>query len=265
MREVVVTVAMRAAESVIDRLIGIAPYGIRDDLSGENAVLRIRAPDGELPPVAEFARRAGADLLSIDQRDVPDDWHARRLLDYQPRVIGDICVRPPWAPASDVPIDVVIEETDAFGSGVHPTTRDCIALLTAVGRRGAFADLGCGSGVLSIVAAKLGFAPVTAVDVRDAAVTATRRNAVRNAVEVDASVIDLLTEPAPFAPVVCANAPPAVHAGVARSIAGAPHIVIVSGILAHEFEQVAETYARLGLTAEQLHEEVRWITCLFTR
>jgi ribosomal protein L11 methyltransferase len=265
MREVGVTVAMGAAESVIDRLIGIAPYGIRDDVSGENVVLRIRAPDDELAPVAEFARRAGAAVLSIDERDVPDDWHARRLLDYKPQVIGDICVRPSWAPLSDVRIDVVIEETDAFGSGVHPTTRDCIALLAAVGQRGAFADLGCGSGVLSIVAAKLGFTPVTAVDVRDAAVTATRRNAVCNAVEVDASVIDLLTEPTPFAPVICANAPPAVHDAAARSIAGSPDIVIVSGILAHEFEEVVQTYARLGLAPEQLHEEARWITCMFTR
>jgi ribosomal protein L11 methyltransferase len=264
-REVAVTVAAREAESVIDRLIGIAPYGIHDDLSGENVVLRIRAPDAELPPAAEFAGRAGAALLSIDQREVPDDWPERRLLDYKPRVIGDICVRPPWAPPSDVAIDVVIEETDAFGSGVHPTTRDCIELLTAVEQRGAFADLGCGSGVLSIVAAKLGFMPVTAVDLREVAVAATQRNAVRNGVRIDASVVDLLTEPAPFAPVVCANAPLAVHAAVARSIAARPHIVIVSGILAHEFEQVAETYARLGLAPGQLHEEVRWITCMFTR
>jgi ribosomal protein L11 methyltransferase len=265
MQEVAVTVAAREAESVIDRLIGISPYGIQDDVSGENVVLRIRAPDAELPPAAEVARRAGAAVLSIDRREVPDDWHARRLLDYKPRVIGDICVRPPWAPSSDVSIDVVIEETDAFGSGVHPTTRDCIELLAAVEQRGAFADLGCGSGVLSIVAAKLGFMPVTAVDLREAAVTATQRNAVHNGVQIDASVMDLLTEPAPFAPVVCANAPLAVHDAAARSIAGSPDIVIVSGVLAHEFEQVAQIYARLGLVPEQLHEEVRWITCMFTR
>jgi ribosomal protein L11 methyltransferase len=264
-RELAVTVAVPAAESVIGRLIGIAPYGIHDDVAGEHVVLRIQAPDGELPPAAEFARRAGADLLSIDQREVPDDWPARRRLDYRPRIIGDICVRPPWAPPSDVPLDVVIEETDAFGSGVHPTTRDCIALLAAVGQRGAFADLGCGSGVLSIVAAKLGFTPVTAVDVRDTAVTATQRNAVLNAVEIDASVMDLLTETTPFAPVVCANAPLAVHAAVARGIAPRPDIVIVSGILAHEFEEVVQTYARLGLAPGQVHEDVRWIACMFTR
>jgi ribosomal protein L11 methyltransferase len=264
-REVAITVAAGRAESVIDSLIAIAPYGILDDPSDDCVVLRIRAPDGELPPAAEFASRAGEALRSIAEREVPDDWHARRLLDYKPRIVGDICVRPLWAPAADASIDVVIEETAAFGSGVHPTTRDCISLLSAVGQRGAFADLGCGSGVLSIVAAKLGFAPVTAVDVREVAVRSTRINAAHNAVEIDAAVSDLLTEPAPFAPVVCANAPPAVHAATARSIARCPDIVIVSGILTDEFDEVADVYARLGLEPGTVHEETRWVTCMFTR
>ena len=84
-------------------------------------------------------------------------------------------------------IEIVIDPGQAFGTGAHPTTRLCLELLLELRPRGgSLADLGCGSGVLAIAAAKLGFAPVTAFDTERAAVEATQENARENGVTLDA-------------------------------------------------------------------------------
>ncbi len=81
---------------------------------------------------------------------------------------------------------VVVDRGQAFGTGAHATTRLCLELLLDV-PRGSLADLGCGSGVLAISAAKLGFAPVIALDVDEVAVAIARENANRNGVEVESA------------------------------------------------------------------------------
>ena len=94
-------------------------------------------------------------------------------------------MRPPWEPPGDTALDVVIDPGQAFGTGSHATTRLCLELMLELdaASRGSFVDVGCGSGVLAIVAAKLGFAPVTALDYDRAATAATRENAARNGVD----------------------------------------------------------------------------------
>jgi ribosomal protein L11 methyltransferase len=98
----------------------------------------------------------------------------------------------------------VIEPGRAFGTGAHPTTQLCVELLLEL-ERGSIVDIGCGSGVLSIVAAKLGFAPVRALDSDEHAVEATLANAQANAVDVDASVADAFGGDLPETDVAVAN------------------------------------------------------------
>jgi ribosomal protein L11 methyltransferase len=98
----------------------------------------------------------------------------------------------------------VIEPGRAFGTGAHPTTQLCIELLLEL-ERGSVLDLGCGSGVLAISAAKLGFAPVLALDSDEHAVGATQANARANGVDVDASVADALSAELPRTDVAVAN------------------------------------------------------------
>jgi ribosomal protein L11 methyltransferase len=112
---------------------------------------------------------------------------------------------------------------------------------------GSFADLGCGSGVLAIAAAKLGFAPVTAVDAERQAIEATNRNARDNGVVLDTvERFDLRGQAPPKADVVAANLMRPLLLRVAEQWAGEPpSVLILSGLLDHEADEVAAAFAPL--------------------
>jgi ribosomal protein L11 methyltransferase len=98
----------------------------------------------------------------------------------------------------------VIDPGRAFGTGAHPTTQLCVELVSEL-TPASLVDIGCGSGVISIAAALLGFRPVTALDVDPAAVDATERNAVVNGATLDVRELDATTDSIPTAGVVAAN------------------------------------------------------------
>jgi len=98
----------------------------------------------------------------------------------------------------------VIDPGRAFGTGAHATTRLCLELLQEL-EPASLLDVGCGSGVLSIAAALLGFAPVTGIDVDGAAVEATLANAHVNGVDLSVRRADALADELPHAEIVVAN------------------------------------------------------------
>jgi ribosomal protein L11 methyltransferase len=135
---------------------------------------------------------------------VQDGWEERWRDFHRGVGIGPLWVGPPWeAPPADA-VSVVIDPGRAFGTGAHPTTRLCLALIAEL-PRGSLLDVGCGSGVLAVAAAKLGHAPVYAVDIEEDAVQATLRNAQVNRVEVDAVVADACRDESPEVDTVVAN------------------------------------------------------------
>ena len=113
-----------------------------------------------------------------------EDWANAWKQHYKPLRIGErVLLTPAWEEPEARPGDVVVrlEPGMAFGTGMHPTTRLCVAALEQWVRPGeALLDIGTGSGVLSIVAAKLGARPVWATDIDPLAISATRENAERN-------------------------------------------------------------------------------------
>ena len=98
--------------------------------------------------------------------------------------VGRLWVGPPWEEPPAEAIAVVIDPGRAFGTGAHATTRLCLELLQDV-EPTSLLDVGCGSGVLSVAGAKLGFAPVRALDVDEVALEVTAANAAANGVAVD--------------------------------------------------------------------------------
>jgi ribosomal protein L11 methyltransferase len=101
-------------------------------------------------------------------------------------------------------VPIVIDPGLAFGTGAHPTTQLCLALIQSL-ERTSLLDVGSGSGVLAIAACKLGHVPVTAVDVDEAAVEATKRNGEANGVVVDARLLDAGSDALPDADIAVAN------------------------------------------------------------
>ena len=136
--------------------------------------------------------------------DVAADWRDRWKAFHRPVRIGPLWIGPPWADAPPDTESVVIEPGRAFGTGSHPTTRLCVELLLEL-ERGSVVDVGCGSGVLAIAAAKLGFAPVMALDSDEHAVAATRANAAANGVDVRAAVADAAAADLPQTDIALAN------------------------------------------------------------
>ena len=153
-------------------------------------------PDGEAR-----LRRVFPDARATD---VAAGWDEAWKRFHRPARVGPLWLGPPWEAAPDDAIAVVVDPGRAFGTGAHATTRLCAELLLTC-ERASVVDLGCGSGVLAIAAAKLGFAPVTALDADPAAVEAARRNVAANRVAVAVERADVLADPLPDADVAVAN------------------------------------------------------------
>lgn len=149
-------------------------------------------------------QRARAEFGDVVMSEVPDDWEERWKRFHRPVTIAGLWIGPPWEQAPSDGQTVVIDPGRAFGTGGHRTTRLCVELLAGLSRTGLL-DVGCGSGVLSIAAAKLGYAPVVGVDREPAAVEAAARNAAANGVEVDVRVLDAAVDRLPPAGTVVAN------------------------------------------------------------
>jgi ribosomal protein L11 methyltransferase len=119
-------------------------------------------------------------------------------------LIGPFWIGPPWEqPPVDV-VPVVIDPGRAFGTGGHATTRLCVELVAEL-EPASLLDIGCGSGVIAIAAALLGFSPVVAVDRDPAAVDATERNAAANGVLLDIRELDAEHVALPSAEIAVAN------------------------------------------------------------
>jgi ribosomal protein L11 methyltransferase len=261
------------AELVLAELLELAPSGIEEvDISDQVIEYAVYGAPGELPSLPDLEAAAGGALVQVSTSEVAGDWAQRWREFHRPLVLGDrLTVRPPWEPPGETELDVVIDPGQAFGTGAHATTRLCLELLLdSAGRGGAWGcgscvDLGCGSGVLAIVAALLGYAPVRALDFDPLAVQATAANAAVNGVAVDVRRFDLRAEQAPDADLVLAN----VLAGPLLAWAGLqerlPARLILSGLLTGETDRVAGAYAARGMTPVETRVHGDWAALVLVR
>ena len=185
------------AEIAIARLLAASPGGIEEQALGDTTELAVYTDDaGE-----RELRTAFPDAAS---EPVPEGWEDRWKEFHEPVRAGGLWIGPPWIEPPAGETTLIVDPGRAFGTGAHPTTRACIEALARL-ERGSLLDAGCGSGVLAVAAARLGFAPVLAVDVDPVAVEIARTTARANGVAIDVSEADAMRDELPAADAVVAN------------------------------------------------------------
>jgi ribosomal protein L11 methyltransferase len=266
-----VRVARADAETVLVELLELAPGGLEEREVGADAVEYVLygAP-GELPALPDVRAAAGDALVEVSTSEIPDDWSERWKAYHRPVDVSwrfrRLRVRPPWEPPAGDGIDLVVDPGQAFGTGAHPTTRLCLELLLEREPGGGLADWGCGSGVLAIAAARLGYDPVLACDFDLAAVEATSENAAANGVPgIEVARVDLRREEGPWAPLVVANLVRPLLLEVAALMTRPPETLIASGLLREEVDEVATAFARHGLRDAGRRHGGEWSALLLSR
>jgi len=286
-----VRVRREHADVVLAELLELAPSGVEEsELPGDVVEYAVYGAPGELPELPELEAAAGEALVEISTSETADDWHERWkrfhrpiLLDApvlsaeRPMRVPALHVRPPWEAdraAHDGAVEeIVIDPGRAFGTGAHATTRMCLELLLELAGEqrspGALLDVGTGSGVLAIAAARLGFKPVLALDHELESVEATRENALVNGAAIAVERFDLRTDQlpwlggadAPSAPVVVlANLLRPLLLDLARTIASPPAQLLASGLLVEQVDEVVEAFGeRLGMRERRRVQSGEWV------
>ena len=256
------------SELVLAELLELAPSGVEEAAVGDDVVeYAVYGAPGELPAMPDLTAAAGGALVEVTTQEIADDWAERWREFHVPLVLDDrLTVRPPWEPAAHTPIDVVIDPGQAFGTGAHATTRLCLELMLSVPVAGSFLDLGCGSGVLAISAAKLGWTPAMACDNDPASVAATQDNAAANGVSIEIVRTDLRSDPLPAATTVAANLlGPLLIELAARGAGEHPDRLIAGGMLEHEADGVAVAFDASGLAEVRRLTRSGWSALLLAR
>lgn len=253
------------AEIALAELLELVPAGVEEVDHGDSIEYAVYGPAGELPALPALRAAAGEALVDITTSEVADDWSSRWRTFHQPVTIGErLHVRAPWHAAPDREaglLDIAIDPAQAFGTGAHATTRLCLEALLELDPRGPLVDLGCGSGVLAIAARGLGWEPVLAFDHEAESVAATRHNAAANGAVLSARAFDLLRDgPAPSAATVVANLmrPLLLHVAATGFVGETPRTLVLSGLLAHEADEVAGAFARHGLRERERRHGGDW-------
>ncbi|WP_148253794.1 50S ribosomal protein L11 methyltransferase [Aidingimonas lacisalsi] len=198
------------------------------------------------------------------------DWEREWMDGYEPLQMGKrLWIVPSWHDSPDPHgVNLILDPGLAFGTGTHPTTALCLEWLDEQALAGrlddqAILDIGCGSGILAIAALKLGATHAVGTDIDPQALTASRDNAERN--EIDASRLSLY-EPDTFQgddyPIVLANILAGPLIEMAATLAGyvAPGgTIVLSGILAHQADDVADAYRDQGLMIDPPCERDGWV------
>ena len=265
--ELVVPVHAEAVEAVSEILTRVGHQGIAVEIPVEprggldHTVKAYLLDDGEVVAKVNDVRDALGHLQAFGlgpigelvAREIKEeDWLESWKAQFTPLRIGRFLVRPSWsdARADSLAIEIVLDPGMAFGTGLHPTTQQCLIALSTIPLDGkSVLDVGTGSGILAIAAAKRGATPVVAVDNDSISVEAARENTTRNAVMIPVGEGSAADVPGRF-DVVIANIVSPVLQLIARDLVArlAPKgMLIVTGISAPSEPQTRAAFVEAGL------------------
>ncbi len=283
--------APEQAEIVLAELTVLAPNGVEEERGPDYVEYAIYGGEGELPELGEIEVAAGDGLVEVVATEVPDDWADRWQDFHKPLLVGErLWLRPSWEEPREGTIDLVVDPGRAFGTGAHPTTRLCLEFLLELAEageaRGALTDLGTGSGVLAIAAAKFGWDPVSGYDHEEPSIEAAAANAAANGVtltlerrnlreglpELGSTVVANMT--APVLRVMAKQMSDGGSRGRARRSLPAvaptsppptPSTFVLSGLLPGELDETAAVFAPWGLSEADRRLDGDWAAMLLRR
>jgi ribosomal protein L11 methyltransferase len=262
--------APEQAELVLAELTVLAPNGVEEERGPGYVEYAIYGGEGELPELGDLDAGVAGGRVEVTSSEIPDDWADRWRDFHKPLLVAErLWLRPSWEPAREGTVDVVVDPGQAFGTGAHPTTRLCLEFLCeleAAGEAGGeLVDLGTGSGVLAIGAAKLGWGPVRGYDHEPAAIEAAAANAEANGVELQLERMNLRERLPKLAPVVVANMTAPILKVVAAQMERAPRTLICSGLLPDEQDDVADAFGVAGMEEARRRRDGDWAALLLRR
>jgi ribosomal protein L11 methyltransferase len=284
--------APEQADLVLAELAVLAPNGVEEERGPGYVEYAIYGGEGELPELGALDAAVAGGRIEVSSTEIPDDWADRWRDFHKPLLVADrLWLRPSWEPPRDGAVDVVVDPGQAFGTGAHPTTRLCLEYLCELERAGEaggeLVDLGSGSGVLAIAAAKLGWSPVRAYDHEPAAIEAAAANATANGVTLQLERANLREELPSLAPTTVANMTAPILEAVAGQLraleegrgrtlshnsgevrSGPPPAlgtVVCSGLLPGEVDEVAAAFSASGLREAERRQEGGWAALLLRR
>lgn len=246
------------------RVTGYLP--VRDGVDEELAKIKKRlASLDRYFPLPQKDARPRLTLRRVREENWAEAWKEY----FRPQVAGRLIITPTWEKVRPAPGQTVVEIDPgmAFGTGTHPSTRLSLLLLQEAVRGGETVyDLGAGTGILAVAAAKLGAARVTAVDIDPAAVEAARANVKHNRVEERVEVVqgNLGENLKKGADLVVVNIVAAVILSLAPdlpSLLNPGGRVIASGIIAGRAAEVKEALLRNGFFCQKELQEEGWAAC----
>lgn len=274
-----VSIEPRGREAVEYALMEAGALG--SEVADESADLTLIVAYFESVPDREFLRAALFDALRIYElpsstvremrtREVADrDWLGEWKKNWQPVRVGTrFLIAPPWSeiPHTESRIVIRIEPGMAFGTGTHETTRLCLTAIEKYFAGGSFLDVGTGTGILAIAAAKLyPAARIEACDTDAEAVEIARENARLNGVAAHLSFsVGTIDDTTASADVVCANLTADVILPLLPALVGATcGRLILSGILDTQTELVRARLQELGLAqSPELLTDGEWVAII---
>jgi ribosomal protein L11 methyltransferase len=202
-------------------------------------------------------------LIDLTTREIPDrDWLAEWKKDWQPAEVGRFIVAPPWSEVKAGRIVIRIEPGMAFGTGTHETTRLCLKAIEKYFRGGSFLDVGTGTGILAMAAAKLfSEARINAVDVDPEAVAIARENARLNGLGDRITFqVGSVNQQTSSADLVCANLTAPVIVELLPLLLGVTcGRLVLSGILVEQSDLVRSRLLELGIDRVETEQDGEWI------
>ena len=243
-----------SAELALAELLPLIQAGAEErDVDGDVEYV-LYAPSGELPRIVDIELMLGDMLVDCTLEPVEEGWERRWHEFIQPVTVSErgrsVTIRPPWIDGD--PADLVIDPDLFFGAGSHATTQLVLRLmLSEPSPGGALCDWGAGCGVLSVAAARLGWDPVTAVEVDPGALDVIRGNAAANGVVVTTKWLNLGATAPPWAPTAVVNVPGELLFLLPEVIDRPPERLLMTGMINEEADAVVAAFASLGLREDE--------------